>query len=182
MRISLKLLGLSEAALLIAVVAVLVPVRILMEKQIVRQIQGELESIAMNAAPLLDGDLHRALETPGPESDAAFASLRATLTEVRDRNELEAEHIYTFYPYEDHVRFGVMTQDPFRGAVYVRQPGMDHVFEEGAVVSTELYRDDHGEWISAYAPIRSSDGAIVGLLEVDRSAEQYFERWCSTPS
>jgi hypothetical protein len=55
------------------------------------------------------------------------------------------------------------------------------VLEKGTVTATELYRDEHGEWISAYAPIRDARGAIVGLLEVDKDSQEYFAEfyyWC----
>lgn len=178
MRLSFKLLLISEAVLLVAVLVLVYPVRVAMHRQVIRQVQQELESIAINSAPLLDGDLHRLVEAGGDGADEAFATLRAALVGIRDRNvpPLTDDHIYTFYRDGDQVRFAVMGQaETFVGDPYTLRPGMLEVFTKGVAHATEPYEDEHGMWISAYAPIRDSNGAVVGLLEVDRSPDTYLE-------
>lgn len=178
MRISYKLLAISEAVLLVAVLALLLPVLSQMKAQAIEQMQKELTSLALNAAPHLSGDLHRQVEAGGSGAEAAFESLRDTLLEIRRRNDIEKpDYIYTFYRDGEQVRFGVMTHPtPFTGNPYTLRIGMRQVFADGKPVATDLYTDEHGQWISAYAPITDSAGAVVGLLEVDMPAEAYFER------
>jgi serine phosphatase RsbU (regulator of sigma subunit) len=177
MRITVKLLGISEAVLLIAVLVLLVPVLRTTHDQIVDGMKNELRAIAGTAALHIDGDLHATIRDADDVDTEAFRTLRDTLARVRDRNEIDTEHIYTFYRDGDQVRFAVMTHpNPFVGDPYELRPGMVDVLEDGLLHTTELYEDQHGEWISAYAPIHASDGSVVGLLEVDLSAELYFAR------
>jgi serine phosphatase RsbU (regulator of sigma subunit) len=107
----------------------------------------------------------------------AFGILRRKLREVQQANGIAINHIYTFYRDGDQMRFAVMLNprdELFIGNTYPVQDRMVPVLEQGTLAATELYRDEHGEWISAYAPIRDARGAIVGLLEVDKDSEEYF--------
>jgi len=71
-----------------------------------------------------------------------------------------------------------MTHDkPFVGE---RPPWHDTwrpAFQDGKVVSSPLYTDKFGEWISAYAPVVDpATGRVSGILEVNQQAEAYFSR------
>ncbi|MBT8486247.1 MAG: SpoIIE family protein phosphatase [Phycisphaerales bacterium] len=175
MRITIKLLLISELVLLVAVLVLVVPVWRAMRGQIVTDMQNELKAIAATAALGVDGDLHASIRTTGDEQTSAFREIRRQLQDVQVANGLPYERIYTFYPDGDQMRFAVMLHpEPFVGDPYPRQTLMVPVLEDGAMEATELYEDDHGRWISAYAPIRNRAGAIVGLLEVDKSSATYL--------
>lgn len=175
MGLNAKLLLFFEIVLLIAVGTMLVLIRGQMREQVVGDMQRELHAIATTASLQLDGDLLKAVRTSADSSSPAFQRLRATLAMIRDANGLDERHIYTFYRDGDKVRFGVMThQQPFVGDPYPLQPGMVQVFENGTTNFTELYEDENGSWISAYAPIFDSARNVVGLLEVDKSSDQYL--------
>jgi serine phosphatase RsbU (regulator of sigma subunit) len=176
-RLSFKLLLISELVLLIAVLVLVVPVWRAMRGQVVDNMQNELKAIASTAALQLDGDLHRSIRTMGDADHEAFGALRRQLHKVQQANGFALNHIYTFYRDGDQMRFAVMLNPPdelFIGNTYPVQPGMVPVLEQGTVAATELYRDEHGEWISAYAPIRDARGEVVGLLEVDKDSREYF--------
>jgi serine phosphatase RsbU (regulator of sigma subunit) len=174
-----KLLLYFELVLLIAVATLLLLVRAQMRKQVVQDMQREIGAIASTAALQLDGDLLKTIRTSADANSAAFATLQSNLTKIRDANGLKFEQIYTFYrDGADQVRFGVMTHPkPFVGDAYPLRPAMLPVFEKGVANVTDLYEDAHGSWISAYAPVRDSSGAVVALLEVDKPAEQYFANY-----
>ena len=178
MRLSTKLLLISELVLLVLAVALLVPVRQQMRNQVIEDMQRELRAIAATAALQIDGDLHvEVARTTDPEH-AAFIRLRDQLDEVRLANGLTPDNIYTFYSAgPGQLRFGVMTQDPFIGDPYESRPHETQALREGEVTASELYTDEYGQWISAAAPIRSSTGEIVGLLEVNQHADRYFKRY-----
>jgi serine phosphatase RsbU (regulator of sigma subunit) len=175
--LSLKLLLISELVLLVAVLVLVVPVWNAMRGQVVDNMQNELKAIASTAALQLDGDLHNAIRTMKDAEHEAFGVLRRQLGEVQHANGIAINHIYTFYRDGDQMRFAVMLNpldELFIGNTYPVQERMLPVLERGAVAATELYRDEHGEWISAYAPIRDAEGAVVGLLEVDKDSQEYF--------
>ena len=58
MRLSFKLLVISEVVLLVAVLVLVVPVWNAMRSQIVVNMQNELKAIAATAALQVDGDMH----------------------------------------------------------------------------------------------------------------------------
>lgn len=176
-RLNVKVLLVFELVLLLAVATLLAPVWVEMREQVVTDLQNELLAIAMTASLQIDGDLHRAIRTGADVDTPAFRALRDALTRIRDVNQLGEQHIYTFYRDSGQVRFGVMTHGrPFVGDPYTLRPEMVTAFA-GSAVATDLYDDEYGQWISAYAPIHDARGDVVGLLAVDRPAERYFERY-----
>lgn len=177
--IGVKLLIVSELVLGVTIVLMLAAVLPRMRDQIIVDIQNRLLAIANTAALQLPGDAVRLIRRPEDADTPLFASLREVLTRVRDVNGLSEQHIYTFYvdPRDpSKVRFGVMTHArPFVGDAYDMRALMLPVFTDGTSQVTDLYADEHGQWISAYAPIRDSTGDVVALLEVDERADKYFE-------
>ncbi|MEM6853106.1 MAG: PDC sensor domain-containing protein, partial [Planctomycetota bacterium] len=179
MRLSTKLLVISELVLLVLAFALLVPTRSVMREQVTVDLQNQLAAIASTAALQLNGDLHqRVVDTQDPH-DPAFLALRDQLRAVRDVNGLKSDHLYTFYVGEDQLlHFGVMPHEgePFIGDEYNLKPHHQQALDTHTVQVTELYSDVNGKWISAAAPIRDSAGTVVGLLEVTQPSEAYFAR------
>ena len=62
MRISLKLLVISELVLLVTVLVLVVPVWNRMRQQVVNNMQNELKAIASTGALEINGDLHQNVE------------------------------------------------------------------------------------------------------------------------
>lgn len=178
MRLSLKLLLLMELVLIGAVVALVLPLRDGMRRQVIEDIQRELTAIAATAALQLDADLLAQIDGPEDTDSPAFTQLREQLTAIRTANDLTQDEIYTFYcDAAGVVRFGVMTDpEPFVGDTYSR-PGLADAFVAKRPIVTDLYEDEHGRWVSAVAPIRTGAGRVVGLLEVNHEATTYFERF-----
>lgn len=179
MRLSTKLLIISELVLLVLAFALLIPTRAGMREQVTVDLQNQLAAVASTAALHLDGDRHaQVMETRDPDHPA-FLSLRDQLRAVRDANGLKSEHLYTFYFGEDQqLHFGVMPHDkPFVGDIYKIKPHHREALDSGLVAVSDLYDDVNGRWISAAAPIRDTGGGVVGLLEVTQPSETYFARY-----
>jgi hypothetical protein len=94
-RLSFKLLLISELVLLIAVLVLVVPVWNAMRGQVVDNMQNELKAIASTAALQLDGDLHRSVRSMEDADHEAFGALRRKLREVQQANGIALNHIYT---------------------------------------------------------------------------------------
>ena len=182
MRLKLKMILILEVALLLLVLALLMPFRNQVHGELIEGLQHELRAIAATAALQIDGDLHKTIRSPDDAEKPAFTQLRQKLIEVRDANHLTEKQIYTFYRDGPNVRFAVMTHpQPFVGDPYALRMTMLMVLQDGVPRATGLYSDEHGAWISAYAPIRDAAGQAVGLLAVDRLASTYVERaWQAT--
>ncbi len=132
-----------------------------------------LESIAAEAAARIDGEAHAAVTSA---QDPAFAEIRHVLRDTLDRHEVRSP-IYTLRPVGDATQFVVMTNEtPFVGDPYVIRDEMRPVLVDGALGRTGIYGDDHGRWISGYAPIRRADGSVEALVEVDEPAGPFLTR------
>lgn len=133
-----------------------------------------LEHVAATAALSIDGDAHRRIQRATDATGPEFQRIRDFLAEVRRANSLPREdQIYTFHviSHED-IRFAVMLQQrTFTGDRYrmipANVPVLMRALDQGVATHTGLYADQHGMWVSAYAPIRDRHGDIAGVLEVD---------------
>ncbi len=176
MRLTQKLLLIFGCVLVLSVLVLTVPAWKAMHDQVVLNMQNELKAIAATAALSINGDLHRQIRDGTDADSEAFQTLREQLARVQIANNIALTHIYTLYPDGDQMRFAVMLNpidELFIGEPYPRQQAMVPVLRAGTVTASDLYPDEYGEWISAYAPIRDSSGEIVGLLEVDKDSEIY---------
>ncbi|MBI2351543.1 MAG: HD domain-containing protein [Deltaproteobacteria bacterium] len=54
------------------------------------------------------------------------------------------------------------------------QPILERVLAEGTAAYTGIYHNEHGTWITAFAPIRSGKGLTVAALDVDFRADLYI--------
>ncbi|MCR9140663.1 MAG: bifunctional diguanylate cyclase/phosphodiesterase [bacterium] len=83
-------------------------------------------------------------------------------------------------PADYSLRWAVMTHDqPFTGEAYQPRPEMLPVLRgESSAASTGVYFSlvSNHEWVSAFAPIKASDGSIAGLLEIAWDAEHVLEQ------
>jgi HAMP domain-containing protein len=126
-----------------------------------------LEAIAATGALMIDGDLHDQIKNPADAQSDAFKQLQKVLKHIKRKNNLK-EEIYTFRREGGKLKFIVMSHDkPFIGDTYDIRPEMWPVLNNGKTSFTKIFRDEHGIWLSAYAPILDSGGSISGILDVD---------------
>ncbi|MEM6334890.1 MAG: SpoIIE family protein phosphatase [Planctomycetota bacterium] len=179
MRLSTKLLLISELVLLLLVFGMVVPIRVQMRNQVLADMQHELSAIVATGALQLNGDLHEQfLADPTPDSPA-FQTLRNGIARVADANGFSPDNIYTLYPDDTTggLRFGVMLQqDTFIGDPYERKDHHKMVLGSGETYASDIFTDDYGDWIAAVAPIRNSNGNIVAMLELAKTVGEVFAR------
>jgi len=53
---------------------------------------------------------------------------------------------------------------------------LGRAFSEGVATYTDIYRNQSGTWITAFAPIRDSQGQVFAVLDVDYRVEVYLNR------
>ena len=143
----------------------------------------KLKSIANTLSAQIDGDQHQALMTEYKTKDAIalndqsqlYQYLHQQLFAAQAANQLPTT-IYTivFEDERETVEFGVATTDtPFFRHVYEQYPKeiISHK-EEGAVI--HQYESENGIWLSAFMPLRNSDGEVVAIIEVDQRFETFI--------
>jgi class 3 adenylate cyclase len=145
-----------------------------------------LDRIAATAALSIDGDEHRRIRSNADAQGPEFKRVREHLERVRAANYLRFDQIYTFHPISDsELRFAVMLHErPFVGDVYRVVPEnvsvVMKVMQQRTAMHTRLYRDAHGTWVSAYAPIFDRQGQLAGILEVDYTVDEFLQAVAKT--
>lgn len=148
-------------------------------RQVEEKFGWTLEHIAKTAALRISGEDHHRVRTAGDENTPEFERIREYLSGVMRENDLTPETIYTFHASPSgNLTFGVMLHEtPFIGDYYpVPENNMFLVKQALAGESrfTRLYTDEHGSWISGYAPIRDREGEVIGLLAVDYKVDRFI--------
>ena len=148
--------------------------------QLEERLGERLEAVVCSGVLGLDGTLHDTISVEGDKDSRnqqaqsePFIAMRDHLRKLKLVNEL-SEDIYTFRQVGNMLHFVVMTNDkPYIGDQYEIRPEMLPTLKDGKPTRTGLYSDDHGHWLSAYAPIFDRDGNISGLLEADIKVEEF---------
>ena len=142
--------------------------------------QGKLLSMAsMVAADLsgVDADVMAELE-PGDEASVAFTRVRDRLRALRDIDP-DIRYLYTMRQSGERVLFlvdadyGAEDTSAAIGKVYAYDGPMDHLLRgfTRPTVEEEFGTDEWGTVLSAYAPIRGSNGTTVGLVGLDMASD-----------
>ncbi len=149
----------------------------------------ELAMVASLAAQRIDGDAHARLVDPSQQDSEAY---RAVVTPLRDmRASTPAiKYLYTMRMTPEGVVFVVDAADPgdHDGDGQDDQAKLCEVYTEAdedtiravregvALVSKQAYTDKWGSFISAFAPVRRSDGTVECTVGVDMTASTYMHR------
>jgi HAMP domain-containing protein len=142
---------------------------------------GLLLNIARTGALLVDGDLHEAVVRAGRTDTEAYAALRKQLTRIQETNNLK-DAVYTLSDVDGAMaRFAVISMwnvpvgEPYRLVPEI-QPILRRVLAAGTPGYTDIYQNEHGTWITAFAPIRNATGKTVAALDVDFRAGVYLDQ------
>ncbi len=149
---------------------------------VLKEFQNLVVSVSGMGAVALDGDAIELIEVEADALTPEFAVEKAKLEQLRNFNGLTPQEIYVLRPVdsggEHEAEFVVMTHaEPFVGNRYTIRPENREAYHSalqlGTVTHTGIYEDEHGTWISGYAPIRNDAGRVVALLEVDAEISRF---------
>ena len=144
------------------------------QDQWLRQSLGSLLlNIARTGALLVDPERHAEVEATLTQDSEAYHRLRAALAAIQDENRLETP-IYTLTGFDAAGRqahFMVTSRGPGDpGEPYPLVPA----FHEGVAAHTDIYQNQSGMWITAFAPIRDANGRVFAVLDVDYPVAVYL--------
>ncbi|HYB72983.1 MAG TPA: HD domain-containing phosphohydrolase [Candidatus Sulfotelmatobacter sp.] len=144
-----------------------------------RSLGSLLLNIARTGALLIDGEQHQAVLAAGRSDTPAYGTIRAQLLRIQQANALH-DAVYTLVDIrEEWARFAVISQGPtplgeeYHLAPAIR-PILRRVMAEGTAAYTDIYGNEHGTWITAFAPVRDAAGRTVAVLDVDYRADVYL--------
>ncbi len=141
--------------------------------------QEELKGLASVIATQIDGDAMAALR-PGDEETPEFIAIRDQLDTIRSSTP-DILYLYTMRQAGDYVEFIVDADYGIDDGVVIGEiydetnPELIAGFTAPSADS-EFTTDEWGTYLSGYAPVRDSSGAVVGLVGVDMDSNQVIQR------
>lgn len=144
----------------------------------------KLKSIAAASTASIDGDEYQNLDFSNPTivQSPIFNSIRKQLQHTKLDLQM-TEDIYTLNFIDDTTAmFGVMTNeilfagDTLHLTSFTAIDAIYKTYKEDKCVYTDLYEDKYGQWISGLAPIKNSQNKIVGIVQVDNSADNVYAK------
>ena len=156
------------------------------EKFLKEELRIRITDVVHIMAEKIDGDLHSQIQTVADNQSVAFIKLKNDLVKMREHS-TGISNIYTMRKLDDgtfiFVVDGSLKDQNQIGDIYPSESDTEafsRVFNatpENNTIYTEpeIYKDDWGIWLSAYAPIFTSSGKLDGIIGVDVSAESIYE-------
>jgi len=148
-----------------------------------------LMAISRMTAQMIDGDLHERLaneyvskdDITQSDQDSSYLKIHSILAKVKDENQLVTP-IYTivYYPMDSTFHFiATSSETPyFRHSYTNYPPQLLTQYQTGGILDT--YKDENGEWLSAFAPVKNKEGDVVALLQCDENFAFFSARAKST--
>ncbi|MBN1983490.1 MAG: methyl-accepting chemotaxis protein [Chitinivibrionales bacterium] len=142
-----------------------------------KEIKTRLHDYVAHAAMLINGDEHAQLKTPQDEKSQRYETMVKQLRSFRDRS-TDIKFVYTArLQGEAEVVFILDAEESEKeksplGSVYKdATPLLNRMVKscDNPVVEDKFYTDEWGTFLSAYAPIRTSSGALDGIVGIDIS-------------
>lgn len=145
----------------------------------------KLDAIARTLALQIDGDEHSNLLNKYPAKDAisklgqdsVYDAIFNILKNAKEANGLQTE-IYTMVlnPDDSTIYFGVNTSDKtnFRHIYDDRPDMLLDSYQTGGTLPR--YEDMYGVWLSAFAPVKNSQGQTVAVVQVDERFNDFIMR------
>ncbi|HWI51843.1 MAG TPA: hypothetical protein VNT01_06865, partial [Symbiobacteriaceae bacterium] len=158
----------ASAALLLGIVGL-----VLNAKVVNRDWDDKLSAMAEVTALSVNGDVFATLKTEADAARPEFKQLQTLLNEVLKARGLAYSYtvVLSERGYPQLVVDGSEEPEPI-GTEYddAPQPELKAMYETGKPQLTPVHTDEYGEYKTAYAPIRNSQGQIVGAVALDLAA------------
>lgn len=132
---------------------------------VIAQARQHAMGIAATAACQIDGELFVQIEQVG---DDAYQKVYDVLDDFRDYSEIS--YIYTLKEADNQLVFVVDTDEENPAEVfepYEYREDMKPAFSGQVCFDNTMTTDEWGHYYSAYAPVTTADGAVVGIVGCD---------------
>jgi methyl-accepting chemotaxis protein len=155
------------------------------------EVQQGLIAIAKTTASLIDGDLHKTITDPSQKGSESYLKL-STMLDKMLRTNPRLYYVYTNVLKDDKAYFIIDTPainalDKTTEERMTTAEVMEHyadatekmltaLREQKVMVESEMYTDEWGTFLSAYAPFYDSKGEFVGIVGADINAKEFHAR------
>lgn len=154
---------------------------------IFEEIRSKILSLAINSEQQISAEsLNAYIRSRGETDTSEFKQLSDELQEIRNinrRSDIYVEYVYLIKKYDDSDHYYYLMDiqpENHKGRAHYGQPYPTKVeippdLAE-AFVTTHIYSDEWGTWLTGYAPIYDHEGNTIALLGIDvRTKEIYLE-------
>lgn len=148
--------------------------------------QQRLDGIAKTLALQINGDDYEEILNKFPDRNSIktndqepkYDAIHNALKAAKDANEI-ATDIYTLSMYagssvenpSEAFFFGITSSDPYYRDPYQKPPlQLFDLYLSGGVV--DVFSSENGTWVAAVAPIKTTAGEVVGIVEVDKQIDE----------
>jgi serine phosphatase RsbU (regulator of sigma subunit) len=145
------------------------------------KILTRLEAVATTASLQLDGNQLEYLQISYEKENAIMTNhqdriyqlLHEALLEIKELNNLNTS-IYTLFREDGSFYFGVNSESkPYFRYEYEHFPKeLETNYKVGG--SVDVYEDENGYWLSAFAPISNSEGKVIAVVQVDNRFNEFL--------
>ncbi|CAG5085861.1 PP2C family protein-serine/threonine phosphatase [Parvicella tangerina] len=152
------------------------------EEAVLNQLMGVVSGLGTN----LDGDQHEELMKKYPwrddisayGQDSDYDSLALSLSKVQEANELSSPIFTMYYDDEERIFLYAITSDTSKTIFRHKYEMYPNVLLEKMATGgkIETYDTESGEWISAFYPIKNTQGEVVGLIQADMEFGAFKEK------
>lgn len=146
---------------------------------------NRLKAIATTLSFQIDADAHQKIiqtyqsknAISQTKQDSNYSSIHRILQQTQLANNIKTDIYTLFFDEQDTnnpIKFGVTSSSkPYFRHNYSHYPEelIKH-YENGSLIN--LYKDEHGTWISAFAPIKTKSGTVVGVVQVDQQFDEFL--------
>jgi methyl-accepting chemotaxis protein len=159
---------------LVIVAVVLTITYFAIRSYLMEELEGSAAAFATSAANHVDGDVFEQIQEGDDESEAFAEVYNALLPFL---NVEDISFVYSMRELEDGKLYFVVDTDPDDpaaiGEVYddAVQEMFDVISSGEAKPDSDITTDEWGSFLSGYAPIKNSEGKVVGIVGVDYSAD-----------
>lgn len=147
------------------------------------EVLDKLSAISYTASLQINGDAHQKLsnrysdmdDISVNDQDVIYKRLHSQLMEIQRVNHLKSP-VYTMVYNEPKNRFEFIVTSsgmPYYRHTYNHFPeSLISKYQQGGIL--DIYEDENGSWLSAFAPIKNTNGKVVGLIQVDESFDEFL--------
>lgn len=144
---------------------------------------AKLKAIVSTLSAEIDGDQHENIIKKYNEKDAiskneqdtSYLNIQKFLLNAKKKNNLKSD-IYTIVLNKRQPQnsfFGVSSSNPYFRHSYL--PPNETLLNFNKAHTLEPYHDEHGTWISAFAPIFNSNNEPIAIVQADIHFDEFIE-------
>lgn len=152
---------------------------------IFEEIRSKILSLVVNYEQFVDAnEVQRFIESRGDKTSSDYQKLNDMLLKIRDlnrRSDIYVQYVYLIkkYPDSDHYYF-IMdvasdsdNEEIHFGELYPSRFALPTDLSS-PYVTTHIYTDQWGTWLTGYAPIYDSEGNQIAILGMDVRTKEIF--------